>query len=177
MGRDADQGHGRGVVVRYERGRRIEPGLIDGGILGRDSLPAEQPLVRAPDAITHAKAGASLPDALDGARQVARQDIRKLERHRDRAGADIKVDRVERRRFHPYEYLPGPRLGRWQLADLDHFGRARLFDIGGTHGGAFSVVRAPTVCGSDWFRRRPIIITARAGPVIRSLTQRRTAGT
>ena len=51
MGGDADQGHRRGIGVRQQRGGGIEPVLVNRGILRRDSLAAEQPLVRAPDAI------------------------------------------------------------------------------------------------------------------------------
>ena len=110
MSRDPHQGHGRGVGVREQGGRGIEPCFIDGGEFRRDSLAAQQPLVRAPDAIAFLKPRSARSRFLDRARHVAADDVRKRERHGDHPRPNVEVDRVQGDRVNPHEHLSGAGL-------------------------------------------------------------------
>ena len=73
---DADQRRGRRVLIGDFLGRRIEPALVDRGVLGERSLASEQPLVAAPDAVALAILRHARPDRLDHAGQIAADDKR-----------------------------------------------------------------------------------------------------
>ena len=86
VGSDADERAGGGRFVAHAVGNWIEPALIDGGVLGKRALPAEQALVGSPHAVADFEALRVGTNFLDDARQVAADDERQRDVHRDRAG-------------------------------------------------------------------------------------------
>ena len=123
----------RRIGVRQERGRRIEPFFVDDGILRRDSLATEQPLVRTPDPIPDLEPRALRAHFLDRAGQVTGDHVGERQRRRDHSRPDVEIDRIERSGPDPHQHLPGTWLGPRQVADLDDLGASGLFDISSAH--------------------------------------------
>ncbi len=123
---DAHERAGGGGFVGHAVGNGIEPALVDRGILGKCALPAEESLVAAPHAVADFESLRVWAELLDDAGQVAADDERQRDTHLDRAGADVRIDRVECGGLYAHQHLAAGGLGRGQVADDDVFGRARL---------------------------------------------------
>ena len=76
VGRDPHQGNRRRLLVRNARGRRVEPLLVHGRVLGKGPLEAEEALVAPPDAVAGAEPRHPRAERLDHSGQVAADDVR-----------------------------------------------------------------------------------------------------
>ena len=131
---DPHQGQRHGLLFA-DRGRdRIEPTFIDGRILGERSLPAHQPLIRAPDAIAGLESPRARADCFHHARQIAANHNRQRQGHSHGAGADVGVDRIDVHRADLHQHLCARGARRGQLAVANVFRRTSLLDEGGLHG-------------------------------------------
>ncbi len=97
VGGDADQRARGGLFVRHSGRCGVEPLSLDADELRARALPAEKPLVRSPDAVARLEVRHARSDRVDHAREVGAGDRRLRQRHGCRAGADVGVDRVDRR--------------------------------------------------------------------------------
>ena len=145
MRRDANQRHGGSRFLADARRQRIEPPLVDRGVLRERPLPAEQTLVRAPHPVARSETLHRGTDLFDRPGQVAADDERKRERHGNRAGANVGVDRIDRHGPHAHQHLVGGRLGRGQIAIDDVLGGPSLANVSGFHGRPHVCARAVNV--------------------------------
>src|SRR5262249_6519228 len=99
------------------------------------ALPAEQTLVGPPDTVADLEAVCTRSGGLDGSGKVAAGDEGFGKRHCHGAGADVDVDRVERRGAYADEHFALSGLRRGQFADADHVGTASRFEEGCSHAG------------------------------------------
>ena len=133
VGRDADQRAGCRLFVRDVMGRRIQPAFVHCAIFSEGALPAQQALIAAPDTVARLEPRDAGTDLSHRAREVAADDERRGQRHLNHAGADVRIDRVERDGADFHQALSRARFRRRHVAVEDVFRRAGLIDVGGFH--------------------------------------------
>ena len=133
MGRDADERDRGGLVIRDAGGRRVKEFLRSANELRARPLPAEQPLIGAPHALADLEAFDARADRVHGARDIGPGDERRRQRHLDDTGANVRVDRIERRGCHANADLARLRRRCRHVAVVQHVGSARSVKVSGFH--------------------------------------------
>ena len=137
VSRQSDERPRRRFGIRHPSRCRVKPTLIDRGILGERPLPTEQSLIAPPYAIARLEPLDLGPHLIHRSRQITAKDVRKAVDHRDRAGTDVRVDRIDRDRSDFDEDFIGTRLRDRLFAKLDDRRRTGLADKGSFHGHGF----------------------------------------
>src|SRR5690349_11847751 len=116
MSRDANERAGGRSFIRNSIRSWIEPAFFHRAVFRERPLASEQPLVRAPNSITHFELRCLRSDFSDRPSEITSHDERLRKLPILRTVANVRIDWVERNRADLHEHLAFARLRCRQVA-------------------------------------------------------------
>ena len=152
MSGQANQCSCRRFGIGLTGGDRIKPPFIDRGKFRKRTASTEQPLITAPNAVAHFEPFDFTADFFDRSGKIRTHNIRKTRDHRNDAGPNVGVDRIDGDGTDFDKNLRRFRIGRRQFTKFDGRWCAGLSDKGGFQSGGsqMSIQR----CRSQFKRAR-----------------------